>query len=123
LDEITGIDIIPFLRMHPEAAIRVSINGHHVKVDDVYYDHRIGAQIVEIDAELPRIELWSAGDVVEYLKVSRQRVHQLASQYALTPAYIVSIGGGRHLHLWHAATWRQFAEIDRGNGRPKTRSR
>jgi len=120
MEEITGRAMSPFLRMHPEAPIRVSINGFLVKIDDVYYDNRIGVQIVEIDSDLPQIELWTSVEAAKYLKVSRQRIHQIATAYALTPAHTVLVGGGRSLHLWHAATWRQFAEIDRSAGRPKT---
>lgn len=68
-------------------------------------------------AESPIPELWSAGEVADELRVSRQRVHQLVSDNPRFPPPILRPLSGP---LWLADTIRAFAASwERRPGRPR----
>lgn len=47
--QVTGAELGPFLKMHPEAALVVRIDQWLVPVRDVFYDNEFGLHVLEID--------------------------------------------------------------------------
>ena len=91
------------------------------RADDVVDLRVITPELYEAEALRPDTpELLAAPDVAELLGVSRQRVHQLATDHARFPAPYLRLGSGP---IWTRPAIEHFAaQWDRRPGRPAGRA-
>lgn len=112
---MTSSAIAAFLAQHRDNDVKVAFGGRFIPISDIYYDTLVESYIIELadgidlwDVEHP--ELWGTAQAAEFLGISKQHVHQLATDHPEQLAPLTKFPGSRGTRVWLAKTWKDFAQ-------------
>lgn len=106
---VSSETLAAFLTGHRANDVRVEVGTAYVPIRDVFYNSELDVYVIEVDQrEVPLPLLWSTYDVMAYLGISRQRVHQLADANPDALPVVKRLGGITGARLWLADSWLAF---------------